>query len=167
MSCGARDNVNEISTSFITQTNFKRTVICSYSKAVKLQPYLSSYHHKISLFASAVVWHQHFYCCTFCCSCLVLCVIWANDWAASNLGSCDGLIMVDKGNAKGLSWGGCVGKGRFTKTLHKIFLMTPLVLKKKKILNQCCFSIFLPLCVILAFAELDRFWTRNTKPQYL
>lgn len=36
MSCGARDNIHEVSTSFITHTNFKRTVICSHSR-VKLQ----------------------------------------------------------------------------------------------------------------------------------
>lgn len=157
MSCGARDNIDEVSTSFITHTNFKWTVICSHSRVVKLQPCLFSPSPQnlliwLSCGLASTLFLLHILLQLFG----VVCNL-GNDWAASNLGSRDRLIIVNKGNAKGFSWGGCVGTGCFTKTLHnKIFSVTSWFwIKKKKDLNQCCFSIFLPLCVILVFAELD------------
>lgn len=103
MSCGARDNVTDISACFnyphrfqkkchlLTPSNYSLASLSITTKSVGLSCVLSSN----TLF------------CIFCCSCLV-CNL-GTDWAASVHGSWDRLIMVDKGNAKGLSWCGCVG----------------------------------------------------------
>lgn len=158
MSCGARDNINKVSASFITHTNFKRTVICSHSRVVKLQHWLFSHRHKISWFELAVVWHQHFSCCTFCYSCLVLWVIWKMIEQLPILEAEIGWLWWTKEMLRGYRE---MGTGCFTKTLrNKIFLLTSWFwIKKKKDLNQSCFSIFLPLCVILAFDDLHQFGT--------